>query len=331
MSKPHIFVACGVLIDAAGRVLIVERPPGKIASLKWEFPGGKIEPGETPREALDRELLEEIGIVVQQARPLILFTHEYLERKVTLHTFLVTAWEGEVHGRESQRFVWQAPGASHQLDVLPTVDPILRALNLPEDYVFTPPDADERVIRDGLPALSRGALLRLRLPTLDDATYTALARRVIDDARSLALRVMLDRGAALASALGAAGWHETQREIEVARMQSGASPEAPDCTRAKATANGTGLLRIASCHDAASLRQARGAGCDAAVLGTVAATRTHADSRLLGWDGFATLAASANLPVYAIGGLGPQDKPTAFAHHAQGVAGISAYWSRSGS
>lgn len=314
---PHIHVACGVLRDAQGRVLVVERPAGKIAALKWEFPGGKIEPGETPRQALDRELHEEIGIVPREARPLVLFTHAYAERVVTLHTWLVTGWDGEVHGRESQRWVWQAPDAPHGLDVLPTVDPILRALRLPADYVFTPPDADERLIRAGLPGLPRGALLRLRLPALDVRAYAALARRVVEDARGFDLRVMIDRGAALAADLGAAGWHETQRELS-APVGRG------DESRPR-------LLHLASCHDAASLARAREAGCDAAVLGTVAPTRTHAETKLLGWEGFASLAGNANLPVYAIGGLGPRHRDLAFAHHAQGVAGISAYWSRSGS
>jgi 8-oxo-dGTP diphosphatase len=313
--KPHIHVACGALRDAQGRVLLVERPPGKIAALKWEFPGGKIEAGESPREALDRELHEEIGITVREARPLILFTHEYLERKVTLHTFLVTGWDGEVHGRESQRLAWDAAHAHRGLDLLPTVQPILAALQLPEDYAFTPPDADAARILRGLPAFARQTLLRLRLPRLGYGDYETLARQVITAARPFGLRVVLDRGEPMARRLGAAGVHFPQ-----AALMQLAAEDLPAADN---------LLRLASCHDLASLQQAERLGLHAAVLGHVQATPTHAGAAPLGWDAFGDLAAAVRLPVYAIGGLSASDRADAFAHYAQGLSGISAYWSRS--
>lgn len=316
---PWIHVACGALRAADGRVLIVERPKGKIAALKWEFPGGKIEPGETPREALARELHEEIGIVVREARPLIRFTHAYKERKVTLYSWLITGWDGEPQARESQRFSWQRPDAEHVLDVLPTVDPILRALRLPEDYIFTPPDADARNFGEGLPRLPRGALLRLRLPALDDTAYEATARSLVRDVQAAGLRLVLDRDEPMALRIGAAGLHRTQSQL----MRRGTSA-------ARFASSGT-LLQFASCHDAEALLRAEQLGFDGVLIGSVKPTGTHPDGVPLGWDGFAALAEQTSLPVYAIGGLSPADKPEAFARYAQGVAGISAYWSRSGS
>ncbi|MCC2658560.1 MAG: Nudix family hydrolase [Panacagrimonas sp.] len=315
-EKPHIHVACGALRDAQGRVLLVERPLGKIAALKWEFPGGKIEAGESPRSALDRELHEEIGITVRDARPLTLFTHEYLERKVTLHTFLVTGWDGEVLAREAQRFNWDPPHRHDGLDVLPTVAPILRALELPPDYAFTRPDADEASIVRGLGRLARGTLLRLRLPRLSQREYAGVARRVITAARPWGLRMVLDRGEPMARDLGAAGVHFRQAEL-LALEPSNLPWVIVD-----------NVLRIGSCHDIASLAKAESLGLHAAVVGPVNNTATHPDASVLGWEGFQALAASTRLPVYAIGGLGPQQMPEAFAHYAQGVCGISAYWSR---
>lgn len=312
LSLPHIAVACGVLQRADGHVLLAQRPPGKLAAGKWEFPGGKIESGETAHAALARELREELGIDVTRARPLIRFTHAYSDRVVTLDTWLITAWQHEIQAIEGQRFAWHAPDAAIALDLLPTVQPILAALRLPTDYVFTPADADEIRIRDGLRHLPAACLLRLRLPLLDDVAYVELARAVIADARGTDLRVVLDRGPAMAESCGAAGWHQTQ-----AGLSGGAETAAP------------GLLRLASCHDAASLQRAREIGCDAVVLGSVRPTSSHPGGATLGWDGFSALAGNANLPVYALGGVGPQDRDSAFAHHAQGVAGISAYWSRS--
>lgn len=312
--KPHIHVACGALRDAQGRVLLVERPPGKIAALKWEFPGGKIEPGETPRAALDRELDEEINIRVTDARPLTLFTHEYAERKVTLHTFLVTGWEGELHGRESQRLRWEFPHARHGLDVLPTVFPILWALQLPEDYVFTPPDATQASILRDLGRLQRGALLRLRLPRLGRADYADLAQRIIAAARPWGLRVVLDRGEAMARQLGAAGVHFPQATL----MSLQPNDLAPVYN----------VMRFASCHDLASLQHAQRMSLDAVVVGPVCRTDSHPGQPPIGWAEFEALVASTPLPVYAIGGLSADDKPQAFAHYAQGIAGISAYWRR---
>lgn len=314
---PWIHVACGALRDAAGRVLIVERPAGKIAALKWEFPGGKIEPGESPREALVRELQEEIGIEVREARPLILFTHAYKERIVTLHTWLITGWGDEPEPREAQRFSWQHPDAAHGLDVLPTVDPILRALRLPEDYVFTPPSADLEFIRAGLPHLPPGALLRLRLPGLADVAYEAVAGALAEPAAHAGLRLVVDRGEAMARRVRAAGVHLTQ-----AQLMALPADAPPPSTR---------LWRFASCHDTASLRHASALGLDGVVIGSVKATPSHPGGDTLGWDGFAALAQQSNLPAYAIGGLQAADRDAAFARYAQGVAGISAYWSRSGS
>jgi len=313
-GKPHIHVACGALRDAKGYVLLVERPLGKIAALKWEFPGGKIESGETPREALDRELLEEISIRVTQARPLTLFTHEYAERKVTLHTFLVTAWEGELHGRESQRLSWENPFFPRRLDVLPTVHPILYALRLPDEYAFTRPDATETTILEGLGRLRRGSLLRLRLPRLSRSDYGALAHRVITESRRWALRVVLDRGEAMARLMCAGGVHFTQEQAKTLQP----SDLAPVYN----------VLRFASCHDIGSLKHAEWLGLDAAVVGPVRATASHPGQAPIGWTGFDELVASTPMPIYAIGGLSLDDKDEAFSHYAQGVCGISAYWRR---
>ncbi|MGQ0530752.1 MAG: Nudix family hydrolase [Panacagrimonas sp.] len=317
--KPRIQVACGVVQDAAGCVLIAQRPAGKIAAGKWEFPGGKIEAGESAHDALKRELHEELGVELREARPLIRFTHAYADRVVTLSTWLVTRWDGELHGRESQRFEWHRPDAAITLDVLPTVAPILRALLLPEDYVFTPPDLapDQLVLQ--MQQLPRGALLRLRRPGLAHAAYQDLARRVIDAAPARALRIVLDRGEPMARWLGAAGVHFTQGDLM--QLEAADMPPLPQ----------TELLRFASCHDRQSLQHAAQLGLDAVVIGNVQATSTHPDRAGTGWSGFSTLTEDIALPAYAIGGLGPADKPMAFAQYAQGVAGISAYWSRSGS
>jgi 8-oxo-dGTP diphosphatase len=299
---PVIPVAAGCLVNDRGEILIAQRPVGKIAAGKWEFPGGKIEAGEMPRQALDRELREELGIAVRAARPLIRVRHRYSDRIVILDTWLVTRFDGALQSHDGQALAWVAREALPDWDLLAADRPIVNALRLPGEYAFTPPNATEARIVAGIAALPRGALLRLRLPQLDDREYASIATRIVPIARDAGLNVILDRAVDVA----ADGWHAPSDRLSGVADRPG--------------------WKIASCHDAGELQRARAVGFDAAVLGPVKETRTHPGIAPLGWKQFEALAAGCGLPVYAIGGVGPRDREDAFAHYAQGVAGISAYW-----
>lgn len=312
MTVPLIDVACGVLIDADGRLLIAQRPAGKIAAGKWEFPGGKIEPGETALEALARELHEELGITVRKARPLLRFRHDYSDRQVLLDTWLVDGWDGAPQSREQQAFAWLPADALADLDLLPTVAPIVRALRLPPQYVFTRPDATLPELLAGLTNLPPGALLRLRLPALTEGDYTALAKALLPAAQAAGLKLILDRDPAMVVALGADGWHATSAAL----ARCGARPIAAD------------RWFGASVHTADELRAAQLCGADFAVLGPVFETATHPGAPGIGWDGFAACRGVVGLPVYALGGLVPGDWFEASRHGAQGIAAISAWWPR---
>ena len=120
-DRPITAVAVGILRRRDGQVLFAQRPPGKVYAGYWEFPGGKIEPGESALDALVRELDEELGIRVTSATEWIAQRHVYPHAHVELRFFLVNAWDGEPDAREGQRFAWQTPGAY-------TVGPMLPAL-----------------------------------------------------------------------------------------------------------------------------------------------------------------------------------------------------------
>lgn len=309
--RPQIAVACGVLRKANGDVLIAQRPAGKIAAGKWEFPGGKIERGESAEAALRRELHEELGISVITARPLIRVAHDYSDRRVLLDTWLVSAWTGEIHGREQQAFDWVQPEHLGGHDLLAADGPIVNALVLPTQYVFTPADAEASVIRNGLDRLPRSSLLRLRLPHLGEPDYEALAKALLPEVRSCGLRLILDRDPAMVVRVGADGWHVRASVLHQYRQRP----------------VGIGLV-LGSCHDQRELALAAGLPVDAVVIGPVQATASHPGSAGLGWDGFSALSAQVSLPAYAIGGLAPEHASNAHQYYGQGVAGISAYWSR---
>jgi 8-oxo-dGTP diphosphatase len=106
-QRTPVDVAVGVLIDAAGRFLMTTRPAGKVYAGYWEFPGGKLEAGETTAQALRRELHEELGIVVGAVQPWNTDEMEYPHARVRLHFCKVLAWSGELEMREGQAFAWQ--------------------------------------------------------------------------------------------------------------------------------------------------------------------------------------------------------------------------------
>ena len=297
-----VHIAAGALKNSRGEVLICQRPAHKLYPGEWEFPGGKVEPGEDAEAALKRELREELGIEVTAARPLIRLRHVYPELSVDLDTWLVTAWTGEPVSNEHPASAWAAADALPRWKLLAADAPIVNALRLPSNLVFTPPafDASRGCLR------GPDSLLRLRLPGASDAGYRALAQALARDDAGL----LLDRDPADVVRLGAAGFHATGAVLRALSQRPVPAEK----------------WFGASCHDAADLARAVQLGADYAVLGPVRRTATHPDAKPLGWEGFGRLARGAGLPVYAIGGLGPDDRDAAWRHGAQGVAGISAFW-----
>jgi 8-oxo-dGTP diphosphatase len=314
-----VHVVAGILRDAAGRILISQRLPGRHMAGRWEFPGGKLHAGELQPAALARELAEELGVAVRAARPLIDIHHRYADREIVLHVWAVERWDGDVQGREGQALQWIDVEALRTADLLEADRPILAALALPDCCLVTGELAEDpaRFIARLETALDRGiTLVQLRAARLPDAALESLA--------GAAARLCTARGARLlvngdprwtiplAYRVGAHGVHVPSRHLE--RLASDALP--PD------------LLIGASAHDARELEAARG-GANFAVLGPVRATPSHAAAEPLGWTRFAALVRGAGLPVYAIGGVGPDDLSQAWEAGAQGVAGIRAFWSAS--
>ncbi|MFO7189544.1 MAG: Nudix family hydrolase [Pseudomonadota bacterium] len=306
-----VAVAAAVLIDADGRFLLAQRPARTVYAGYWEFPGGKVEPGEAPAEALRRELREELGVEIERADPWLVRTYTYPHATVRLHFFRVRRWRGEPHGREGQALAWQRPDAIEVEPMLPANAPILRALALPEEYAVSNAaavGADVFLERLARRLQSGLRLVQLREPALDVGTLESLGREVVRRAHAAGARVLLNGDAALARRIGADGVHLSARELMASRAR-------PDFD-----------LVGASVHSAGELRHAEALGLDFAVLGSVQATPTHPDAEPLGWAGFERIARDAQLPVYAIGGMRPELLDEARAHGAHGIAMIRGSW-----
>jgi 8-oxo-dGTP diphosphatase len=127
-SLSAIEVVAGALFDGSGRVLIAQRPPGKALAGRWEFPGGKLDAGETPFAGLVRELREELGVEVHSARRLLRYPHEYPDRVVWLELWSVSAWSGEARGLDGQALRWVEPSRLHEQDILEADAPMIAAL-----------------------------------------------------------------------------------------------------------------------------------------------------------------------------------------------------------
>jgi 8-oxo-dGTP diphosphatase len=121
-------VAAGILCDSHGRVLITERVGGGPFQGMWEFPGGKISNGESPEQALERELSEELGVELGTAERFMHLEHDYPDRSVSIHFFLVQGWKNEPAGLEGQALRWVSPAQLGDQDILPADVPVIEAL-----------------------------------------------------------------------------------------------------------------------------------------------------------------------------------------------------------
>ena len=311
-GRRRIDVVAAVIQQPDGRFLLAQRPPGKAYAGYWEFPGGKVEDGESPPAALARELHEELGITVITAWPWIIRDFDYPHAAVRLHFFRVRAWSGEVHGREAQAFAWQRLEAIDVAPVLPANGPVFAALALPEIYGITGFSATdhERALARVTDALDHGLrLIQIRAKDWPAELRETFASAVVTRAHAHRAKVLINGDVVLAVRVGADGVHLTASQLH-----------AMDARPAMA-------LVAASCHVAADISRAATLGLDFAVLGPVCATPTHPDAALLGWDGFRTLTATARLPVYALGGLQPGDLPQALSCGAHGLAMVRGAWS----
>lgn len=311
MNQKIIEVSAAVLQRPDGTFLLAQRPTDKIWAGHWEFPGGKVEAGESARDALVRELKEELGIEVVTAYPWLTRVYAYPHATVRLNFFRITAWQGEPHPHEGQQFSWQH---AHEVEVsplLPANAPIIRALELPPLYAISNVrELGQEVFLQRLDAALDGGvrLLQLREKELSREAMRELAGQVRQRMQGYGARLLLNADIELAREVGADGVHLSAAQVSALA----ARPDLPWCA--------------ASCHNATELQRAVQLGCDFAVLSPVLPTLSHPGEPTLGWQRFAEIVQGCPIPVYALGGLKLGDTELAWQHGAHGVALLRQAW-----
>ncbi len=308
--KSAVHVAVGVL-RRGRQVLLASRPAGKVYAGYWEFPGGKVEPGEPLEAALARELREELGITVTHATPWLTRTHDYPHAFVHLHFYMVWDWQGELHPHEGQQFAWHTPGVPDVEPMLPANFPLLKALQLPDVLAIS---AVHRMGADAfLHCLQQRVAagldwLQWREKHLSEDEQLRIGRAACRILHERGGRVIVHGSEALAREMGADG-------IQLSGARVRQCDQRPDFEWVGA-----------SCHDAAELSQAAKLGLDYVLLSPVKPTASHPGEPALGWETFASLLRDYPVPAFALGGMTCDDLSAARAQGAQGIALLREAW-----
>ncbi len=316
VKEVHVAVA---VIVRDGRVLIARRPDHVHQGGLLEFPGGKVEPGETVQAALVREIAEETGLHVPAGslEPVIGIRHDYGDKRVFLDVWETSAAEGEARGCEGQPVEWLTPEQLRDEDFPAANRPIIRALRLPRQLAITGSENGLEPtlahLQEGLSA-ARPPLVLLRAPALRPPAYRELAANALPVCEKARAALIVHGGPEVFRAIpGARGLHLPWREAN--KLSARPVPE--------------DVWLGVSCHDRQEIDHATAIGADYVTLGPVQPTESHPGAPTLGWSVFADLVSGAVLPVFALGGLSPGDLREARQRGGQGIAGIRFWWPQS--
>ena len=310
MKTVHVAVA--VIENASGEILISKRLDHVHMGGLWEFPGGKVEAGETVLQALQREIREEVAIDIHDAQPLLKIPFQYPEKRVLLDVWSVTKFSGEAQSCEGQQVLWSPRYLLSSYQIPPANRGILTALQLPDQLLITGnfSDVAECILRtkNAVEYFGLRAVM-LRAHQLDALEYKKLAIEMVQLCQRLNVKLLLNTN--------------TENFIDEADGLHFTAQRLLACTERPVS---KWKLFCASCHNEAEIQHAVAIGVDYITLSPVLPTASHSNVPLLGWDGLASLLSSCSLPVFALGGLNASHLSQAKALGVLGIAGISVWW-----
>ncbi len=315
----HVGVA---VIIKDHKVLISKRPEHVHQGGLWEFPGGKVEPGETIEAALKREIQEELGIDVISSRHLIKISHHYKDKTVLLDTHIIEQFAGHHYpdnslstGAEGQPVQWVSVNQLSHYAFPAANAAIINALQLPPVYAISADLQTQTMAVSAINTLlDKHHLVQIRLKSLSGKALEEIIKQVMEKAMDK-VQILFNSSMRLPHYLHqqSAGLHLTSRHLfndEFIAQYKNMYPN----------------KRVsASCHNQDEIERANALKLDFITLSPVQKTRSHPEQPPLGWEKFRQLTELAAMPVYALGGVQTDDIPQAQVYGAQGVAGIRCF------
>ena len=311
-----VHVAVAVIKNQYEQFLIAKRSENAHQGGLWEFPGGKVEMNETVLEALKRELIEEIGIMLVHASPFIRIHHDYNDKSVLLDVWCVDEFEGEAFGKEGQDTCWVKQNELPRYDFPDANLPIIKALKLPDKYMITGEFNDEKELLTRIQSgLNKGIkLIQFRANDLSEDVYFDCAEKMYKICKKNGAKLLLNQSIENYNKYQAHnfsdGIHLNSREIKLFSSE-------------KKIKN---LYIATSIHNYEELLLAEQKNVDFLVLSPVNRTLSHPNSIPLGWGKFKQLTDKSNVPVFALGGMTKNDLKTAKDYGGQGIAAIGEFW-----
>ncbi len=299
----------GVIKNDDGNILISLRDNSVHQGGLWEFPGGKVENGESVKQALKRELKEELGIFVIELTPLIKIKHQYTDLNVLLDVWLITLFSGKESGCEGQEIQWVGPDKLSRYCFPAANIPIITAARLPAEYAILNAGEVQVLLKDLKKILAQGVkLIQARIKSLSAQQVIHFFELAIPLCKKTGANLLVNSAVTIAGQLNADGIHLTTRDLLALNNRPAAFKWV-----------------AASCHNLDELQHAERIGVDFVVLAPVLATNTHPGENPLGWEAFKELVSMIKLPVYALGGMMKEHVHTAQSAGAQGIAGITVF------
>ena len=307
-------VAIAVIVKQQ-QVFISKRGNNVTLANFWEFPGGKVEPQESPEQALIRECQEEIGITPSNYRPLIQLNYLLNNKRLNLNVYKVSDYTGNAYGKEKQTTKWVKQTELSKINFPPINSIIINALLLPKEYAITKSlkGSEENYLKQIEANINHHQIkmLQFRSPQLNASQRRPLALKIKQICQQNNCIFILNGDVGEdAINLGFENIHLTSKQLKSISTQQVQQ-----------------YKRVgASCHNKDELLMAQQKGCHFALLSPVHTTQSHPDAQPLGWKNFKIQIKNINMPVFALGGMAKKEGSIAQQNGAQGIAAIGAFY-----